>query len=173
MLMSKRNFLVLSSLALGASHLGSQPAQAGAEKEVDLDGVSFRWQHQDNLLIGKLSAPTNGWIAVGFSNGPGIADTYFIMASVAEDPQRFEERYAIVPDHLRISELGWPEKAALTSGESSGGSSTVTFTMPSQGPVGSGISLEAGNKVYLMLAWSRDADFAHHSAWRRHLPVSL
>lgn len=171
--MSKRKFLVLSSITLGAQNLGLPYAQAGSRQEVILDGVSFRWWHQAGQLIGTLAAPTDGWIAVGFSIGPGIKDTHFIMAAVSEEPPRFEEHFPVDLNHRRISELGWPETARMRSGQFQHGTSTVTFDIPSRPLAGSGISLAQGSNVYLMLAWSQDTDFNHHSAWRRHLAISL
>jgi len=148
-------------------------AKADTAREVVIDGVSFRWMFQDGRLVGELSAPTRGWIAVGFHTQAGLEGTYFVIASVADAVQRIEEHFAVVPDHIPIADLGWPNTARLQTGQFQGGVSSMSFSIAAASPIGARVALLSGRHVNLMLAWSHEADFDHHSAWRKHIAISL
>ncbi len=171
--LGKRKFLLLSSIAFGASGFVSSPAHSNPVSEVVDGDVTFRWRRQDGRLQGWLSAPTDGWIAVGFNTVPGIAGTYFLMASVAGERQKIEEHYAIAPQHVPIAELGWSKTVQMRDSNFQDGVSSVAFSIAERPPEKERITLTQGADVHLMLAWSREADFDHHSAWRKHFQITL
>jgi len=170
---TKRDFVVRLCAATGASSIITSSAKADPAREVVIDGVSFRWTFQDGRLVGELSAPTRGWIAVGFHAQAGLEGTYFVIASVADDVQRIEEHFAVVPNHIPIADLGWPNTARLQAGQFQDGVSSMSFSIAATSPSGARVALQSGRHVNLMLAWSHEADFDHHSAWRKHIAISL
>jgi hypothetical protein len=170
---TKRDFVARLCAATGSLGLMTASAQADPSREVVIDGVSFRWMFKDGRLIGELSAPTRGWIAVGFHSRAGLQGTYFVIASVADDVQRIEEHFAVVPNHIPIADLGWPNTARLQVGQFQSGVSSMSFSIAATSPSGARLTLQSGEQVNLMLAWSHEADFDHHSAWRKHIAISL
>lgn len=171
--MNKRQFLLSASATIGVASQTTSTAKAGSEKSVERDGVVFKWHHQDGRLFGELSAPTDGWIAVGFNAEKSLRGTYFVMAAVSTASFHAEEHIAIVPQHKRIAELGWSETLVRLSSSYTNGRSQISFSIAANPDLQHGIALWQGAQTHMMLAWSHESDFNHHSAWRQHFDVTL
>ncbi|MFK8032602.1 MAG: hypothetical protein AB8B94_00540 [Hyphomicrobiales bacterium] len=175
--MNKRQFLSLAAFGLGTLSDGL-PTMASNAMQVEDAGTRFQWYHKDGQLIGKLSAPTDGWIAVGFNDAPTLRNTRFVIAVTAGSSVRAEEHIALVPDHRQVTELGFASALMMVSGSYENGRSHLSFSLlhQIQNQMGTGqpaLSLSPGSKVHLMLAWSRAPEFNHHSAWRKHFNITL
>lgn len=184
--MNKRQFLSLATFGLGTlvgspGTLASTPPgtpkisdRSGTPvRSVTNDGVKFSWSHHNTTLIGTLSAPTSGWIAVGFNAEPGLRNTRFIIAATSVSPIRAEEHIARVPDHKSVAELGLVPALQNTSGTFANGRSHLEFQISQQIAGSPALSLAPGSRVHVMLAWSQAIAFDHHSAWRKHFPLTL
>lgn len=170
--MNKRSFLGLICVA------SCWPAftAAGARENADMiaeDGVAFAWRHEGGRLRCRFMAPTRGWLAVGFNDVPQLKGTRFVIASRAAGALQVEERLAIFPDHKPISELGWRGAVADPSLVHRNDASELRFAYPTHFADQPDLRLHAGAEVFLMLAWSMAPDFVHHSAWRKHYPITL
>lgn len=175
--MNKRQFLSLATFGLGtligapASLAATNPANSA--RSVTQDGVTFSWCHDNTFLTGTLSAPTKGWIAVGFNEAPGLKNTRFIIAATSLFPIRAEEHIARVPDHKTVTELGLKPAMKLIRGSYADGRSHLEFQIPQRIADRPALSLAPGSRVHVMLAWSQAIAFDHHSAWRKHFPLTL
>ncbi len=148
-------------------------AEAGPWREAAAGGMVFRWRHEGAVLRGQLSAPTPGWLAVGFNDAERLRGTCFVMAQVSEAPPRLELRRAAVPDHGPVADAQVQRDLVLVSDSFGGGASRLDFDLPHRSGDALGVNLRAGAATYLMLAWSRSTDFGHHSAFREHQRVIL
>lgn len=137
------------------------------------DGVTFEWRHENGLLLGFMTAPTPGWIAVGFNETGDLRNTRMVMATVSVTPIRVEEHIALVPDHRPVGQLGQPPIVTQADGLYQDGVSSLAFALTDTVPGRPALNLAAGAQVHVMLAWSHEPDFDHHSAWRRHYAVTL
>jgi hypothetical protein len=147
-------------------------AASTSVRHVAIDDVTFDWRHSGDRLHGTLTAPTRGWIAVGFNMSRRLSGTRFVISITRPKPTA-EMHVALVPEHPTIEFLGGRSGLADVSGRSDDTQSTVKFSLPHLNAAPFDLDLSPGTPVYLMLAWSHEADFAHHSAWRRHLDVVL
>jgi len=95
------------------------------------------------------------------------------MATVASGVVRAEEHVALVPNHKPVTELGLDSTLQDVSGKYGNGFSHVSFTLADSFNDRDSLSLAPGNQVHLMLAWSHEPDFNHHSAWRSHVDIIL
>ncbi len=174
--MTKREFLKTSMAALGGAALSRVSASAAQHEDprsiVDA-GVTFRWRHEAGRLHATLAAPTPGWIAAGFNEARTLSNTRFVIAAVSTAPIRVEEHIALVPDHQEVGRLGLPRAITDVSGYYDSGLSHLAFSLPQNFPERPSLRLSPGSKTYLMLAWSDEPDFDHHSAWRRHYDLIL
>jgi hypothetical protein len=164
----------LSSLAdrsTGAAH--AQTLNGPVDGRIGDAGVTFEWRHEDGILVGLLTAPTAGWIAVGFNETPDLRNTRMVMAAVSVSPIRVEEHVALVPDHRPVGQLGQPPIVTQADGAYADSLSTLAFAVTHDVPGRPSLRLSEGANVGVMLAWSHEPDFDHHSAWRRHFPVTL
>lgn len=183
--MNKRKFLnislaMMSSLSLRADSAAAEEASGsdkGAVKNspaaiVDA-GVEFTWRHEADRVRGTLTAPTAGWIAVGFNETPSLRNTWFVIATVSTSPIQAEEHIALVPAHKKIEDLGLEPGLAHVSGYYDNGRSRLEFSLPHTRPKRPSLRLDPGAGLHLMLAWSHETAFDHHSAWRRHYDIVL
>lgn len=183
--MNKRKFLnmslaMMSSLSLRADPATSQEARGSGSEAVRGNhpaivdaGVEFTWRHEADRVRGTLTAPTDGWIAVGFNEISSLRNTWFVIAAVSASPIRAEEHIALVPAHKNIADLGLEPGLEHVSGYYRDGRSRLEFSLPHTRPKRPSLRLDPGAGIYLMLAWSHEPDFDHHSAWRRHYDIVL
>ncbi len=136
-------------------------------------GMDFGWLHRHGRLHATLSAPTDGWFAVGFNDHPRLEGTRFVIATVSREPIRAQEHIALVPAHQDVASLGLEETLGTLEGNYDGERSYLSFSLPEVFPDANNPTLSAGQKTHLMLAWSTSPDFGHHSRWRRHFDVVL
>ena len=170
--MTKREFLNMAVSELGGLAASTIPVKATPTKgKVGAAGVTFHWQHRDGQLWANLAAPTSGWIAVGFNDTPTLQGTRFVIAAVSHSPIRVEEHIALVPEHREVSTLGLPPAILTSHGFYQYGVSRLEFALPEVIP--QSLDLRPGTNTHLMLAWSQEIDFDHHSAWRRHFNITL
>ncbi|MEO0362725.1 MAG: DOMON domain-containing protein [Pseudomonadota bacterium] len=140
----------------------------------DAGGVRSRWRHRAGRLYGRLSAPTLGWLAVGFNDRPTLAGTRFVIASVSQDGRVVgDERVARPPRHVSVAEAGGRPALTNLSGRRTGSGTEIAFSLPNRFDDGVGPDLPPGAAIHLMLAWAHEPDFDHHSAWRGHFDVNL
>lgn len=170
--MKRRAMLALTGWSLVDPAGASEALAAGPSRHVALGAVTFAWHHDNQRLYGTLTAPTSGWIAVGFNTARSLAGTRFVIAVTGRAP-RVEMHVAGDMGHPTIESLGGQSGLADISGESAAGSSILRFSLPHHSAAPHPLELAPGTPIHLMLAWSHEADFAHHSAWRRHLDVVL
>jgi len=183
--MNKRKFLNISLAMMSSLSLRADPATSDEANESDsaavrdghhaiVDaGVEFTWRHEADRVRGTLTAPTAGWIAVGFNESPSLRNTWFVIATVSTSPIRAEEHIALVPAHKKIEDLGLEPGLAHVSGYYRDGRSRLEFSLPHTRPKRPSLRLDPGAGVHLMLAWSHETAFDHHSAWRRHYDTVL
>jgi len=142
-------------------------------REIELDRTHLLFWHDDHRLNAQFSAPTDGWLAVGFNNARELDGTRFVIGAMRHDTFHAEEHIAVTPGHSTVQSLGYGAAVADVAGEVSATRSTMAFSLPHTFPDTPNPSLGPGTHTHLMLAWSHDADFGHHSAWRRHMDIIL
>lgn len=174
--MNKRVFLrssVFSALAFFLAAPRGVEAAGQQWRTIRPDGVSFSWRHEDERLFARLEAPTQGWIAAGFNDEPSLKNTRFVIAAPSQAPLRAEDHIALVPDHRNVVDLGLSPAVSDIAGTTTSKGSALEFSLPHRFGERPTLTLGPGSRTYLMLAFSHEADFAHHSAWRRHFTITL
>lgn len=136
--------------------------------EVDAIGMTARWQVVDDHLEVHLQSPGPGWVAVGLHAKPTLAGARLVMASVTESGLRVEEHVARPPAHPART-----EGARATGVSGTGPPTQVVVRIPLDPKVPDLVVLAPGQRVWMVLAWSQDVDFGHHSARRTGLWVEL
>lgn len=137
------------------------------------NGMTLRWRHADDRFYAELFAPTDGWLAVGFNERATLAGTRFVIGHIKGGEPYAEVHLAQPPQHRNVQELGGQPDLQLIDGDIKNGVSRIQFSLPQQGTAPYALNLAPGQTIHLMLAWSQDPDFTHHSAMRVHLPLAL
>jgi hypothetical protein len=135
--------------------------------EVADAGVRFRWALQGNdRLYGCMEAKTLGWVTVGFNPRGELDGARLVMGRVVNGKAHAEVHIAKPPQHVHRPAKNGGERVADVSGSQVDGVTRVCFSMPLAAADAEDVSLVAGKSVHLVLAWSHEPDFQHHSAQR-------
>jgi hypothetical protein len=161
-------FSLLSLVAIG------QTTVLVPQQSIKKGGMELSYSCDTAYLHLNLSAPTRGWLAIGFNDRPGIEGTYLLMARVQDGRAEVVAHYTIRPGNYQsLVSLGETEQCTLVSGSEVGNRSLVSFSLPLNRVGKYQKALVPGNPYHLILAYSRDDDFQHHSTMRTSLKFTL
>ena len=167
--MKRRHFLCSGSAALAGTALVAKTDP----QEFALDRTRLTLWREENRVFCTFTAPTQGWLAVGFNNEERLRDTRFVIGAMIGESFHFEEHVAQVSDHARVQDAGLVVTADDVSGARVGDGTIMRFSMPMTFPDSNRSITSPKNTTYVMRAWSHHTDFDHHSAWRRHALISI
>lgn len=144
------------------------------QKEVHKNGMIIRWHYQGNRILIEMSAPTNGWVTVGFNDQDRIKGAYLLMGRVLNKQAEVVEHYTIASGNYRsIEALGVKSAVQQIFGEQKDGKTRLKFSLPIEAPTKYQKSLKKGQGWIMILAYSSDTNFQHHSRMRTSLKVIL
>ncbi len=159
--------------ALSAAFTVGQNAAAHPFTSLQIDGTTFRAWHRKDRMFAEFIAPTQGWIAVGFNNEDRLQGTRFVIGAWGNGVFRAEEHIALVPHHSRVQDLGLASAVKDVVGSEVQNGTKMKFSLPHHFGDSENPRLAPDTDTNLMLAWSQQKDFDHHSFWRRHLTIRL
>jgi hypothetical protein len=138
------------------------------------NGMEIRWKFLPNKQLEiRLSAPTNGWLAIGFNTKSGLKGTNLIMATIKNAEVEIEDHYIIAAgDHQKVEDLGGKNHLLEFSGTESLTETKIIFTLDTQAD-DHHHHLKAGHEYFILLAYSRSDDFDHHSTMRTEVKLKL
>ncbi len=139
------------------------------------NGMTVEWTFKDeNQINFKLTSPSNGWVAIGLNTKKQLVGSNLIMVGVSEKHEVISDRYIIsIGNHQSIEDLGGKASTQLLSAKNDNGGTTVEFTLSTKATDAYHLNLEKGKKIHLIMAYSHDDDFMHHSAMRTSLEIIL
>jgi hypothetical protein len=120
----KRTVLFVLALAGLASAQGWQV--------LNVQGFTIEWATTGaNELSVELTAPTTGWVGVGFDPDSIMLGANFILGYVASGTPTLRDDYGWQTfSHRDDTLLGGTNDISSPGGSESGGSTTITFTIP-------------------------------------------
>jgi hypothetical protein len=166
------NTLLLLTMLLSESV--TLRAQKKDFKSVVINGMTFQWRFDKDHLQCYAIAPTKGWVAVGFNTKDQLSGTNLIMGAVEQDYVTVDDRFILKPgDHKSILELGGSEALVQREGKEENGITTISFCIPLSVNDKFHHDLQVGKDYYLLLAFSQEDDFQHHSIMRTTIKIKL
>ncbi|MEM8896800.1 MAG: DOMON domain-containing protein [Bacteroidota bacterium] len=161
----------LTSLFL-LSFLTVQVAQA--QKQIEVGGMGISWNFEGDQLKMELTAPNDGWVALGFNQKNDIKDTHLLMFTYENGNSLMNDLYVKAAGNPVAVEEMFKDKANVTYECAEKGRTTkVSFTIDTASYPAYSTSIKEGTKLWLICAFSEDDDFAHHSMMRKHVEVTL
>lgn len=143
-------------------------------KKTKQKDMELAWKVEQTAIHCRIQSPGTGWAAVGFNTKPGLAGTHLIMGKVINGKVAFSDRYVLRPGlHQPINELGGTSTLSELSGTESQEGTQLEFSFPLTPSDKYHHELIPGKEYHLLLAWSREDDFMHHSAMRTHFTIIL
>lgn len=163
-------YILILALSMSSSIINK------GRKEVNCitkNSMEVCWTFSEDKIRFALKAPTTGWVGIGFNEQSELAGTYLLLARVANGKAEIVEHFVISPgDYISIESLGATPVAVLLSGVETS-DTEVTFAVPISPLHKYGKSLKEGMKYEMLIAFSREDDFQHHSTMRTSIEVTL
>jgi DOMON domain len=173
---SIKMILIMNLLAYSTTKADAQlNSQLGKSfKSTTVNGMTFQWTFDKDNLRCKATAPTTGWVAIGFNTQDELSGTNLIMGAVEQDFVTIDDRFIVGPgNHKSIAELGGSEALTLRAGNELSNNTTISFSIPLSVNDKFHHDLHEGREYYVLMAFSREDDFQHHSMMRTTIKIKL
>lgn len=136
--------------------------------------MRFDWQVEGASLRFKLSAPTSGWVRVGFNTVAAPHQANMIVAWVEGGVARAEDRYAVDPPYIEAdTQHGGKDDVTVLGGREADGRTEVELQIPLDSGDTTDLRMAAGQTVYLILSYAADDALTSPSVVRTVVPVTL
>lgn len=144
------------------------------EWKVDRNGMKVRWQFEGENIRFEMLAETTGWLAIGFNESTDLPGTYLLMGRVVDGQAEVQEFKTLAPgDYRPIQSLGGQAVCTVISGEEGNGRTKIQFSIPAWLEDGFHKKLVQGSTWPMLIAYSREDDFRHHSMMRGNVRIEL
>lgn len=126
-------------------------------KVIELDEFTFAWQVRDDSLDVRISAPTTGWVALGFEPSRAMRDADMRIGFVADGSVEVEDHFGVSAiNHRADSDLGGTSDVSDIGGSEEDGRTTLTFTTPLDSGDRYDAALTPGEEVIVIYAHGGD-----------------
>lgn len=158
---------------LGLLSLGSE-VTAQTDNQIEKNGMKVSWRVSNDSIYFTMSAPTTGWIAIGFNESSSLTGTYLIMGRMRKGSPEVVEHYTLQPGSYRpISELGTTPTTTIISGSQTRLHTRIEFSIPARKVSKHHKNLLGEDYQNMLMAFSRHDDFQHHSVMRTSAKVRI
>lgn len=152
----------------------SLSAEQKGPKTLRKNKMKVQWEHRGDRVYFEMEAPTDGWVCIGFNDSDQISGAYLLMGHVLRGKAEVTEHYTQSPgNYLPVRDLGMQTAISDCEGFESGQFTRMSFSLPVLSPHKYGRDLKEGQAYTLILAYSREDDFQHHSMMRTSIHIQL
>lgn len=145
-----------------------------AQDRVDLGGMTASHRIVDDRVEFTLTAPTTGWLGIGFNDRNNIVGSDLYLLHVVKGKTSGQDMYVKGAGDPRLDQsLGGTNDIQIISGEESGGKTKIVFSLPLASQDKNDFQLAPGRELWLILAYSTHDEFDHHSRMRKHVRFTL
>lgn len=149
-------------------------AQEAGYKQVERDGVVFQWRISGENLDFILSAPTDGWVAVGFDPTNKMKDANMIIGYVARKGATVEDHFGVgAIRHAPDRRAGGQNDIIEYDGSEDSDGTTLRVTIPLDSGDSADRALTAGRTYTVLLAYGRRDNTSSIHKWRDSLDLTL
>ncbi len=145
-----------------------------AQKTITAGGISFTYTIQEDKLECTLEAKTNGWIGVGFNDKNSIVNSDLLLFNIINGSASATDLYVKgIGNPVKDSSLGGSNTIELLDSIEKNGITRVMFSIPLESGDPFDFTHRLNKSYWLILAFSIEDDFSHHSRVRKHVPFKL
>lgn len=144
------------------------------QQTTTVSSISFTYTLAGTNLECTLKAPTNGWVGVGFNKKNTIVDSDLLLFHVVNGKAASIDMYVKgFGNPVKDTQLGGRNSISILDGTEDKHSTTIRFSIPLNSGDPNDFVHEIGKEFWLILAYSVDDDFSHHSRVRKHILFTL
>jgi hypothetical protein len=160
------SFIGLSSVSIYA---------ASYDHEITSQKMTFAWKVDGSLLHVKLSAPTKGWVGIGFNPSKEMKDAKYVVGYVQDGKAMISDEFGTSETkHDAVENLGGKSDVTLVSGTEEAGMTTIEFTLPLISTDTKGGKIDPVAETVVLLAYGPDNDsFKLKHKYRTKINVNL
>jgi len=121
--------------------------------------MTFSWTVDGDNLAVKLSAPTKGWVSVGFNPEKQMKGANIIIGYVKDGKVKIKDEYGNAAiQHKADKKLGGSDDVTVVGGTEEGDVTTIEFTIPlDSGDKNDGVIVPDGDTI-VMMAYGPERD---------------
>ena len=154
----------------------SQGSSSAMHKKYSFDEftLEYRWSSDFQQIQFTISAPTNGWVALGLNTHNQLTGSDLTMFAVHNGIPVLDDRYIVAPgDHKADVTLGGKNDLRLNMQSVNPGHTILQFERDARINDRYNLTLKPGQKIWALLAYSTHPQFDHHSRKRIHRQIEL
>ncbi len=142
-------------------------AQGGS---LNMDGMELSYALRGDSVDITLSAPTRGWIGIGFNDQNSIVKSDLLLFHVVNGKTFAIDMYVVGAGNPKEdTTLGGKYSINLKEGQETNSGTTVRFSLALLSHDRYDYQHELEGDFWLILAYSTHDEFAHHSRMRKHV----
>lgn len=154
--------------------LSAQTEQRQKTKMLSKNGMRVKWHYENHKIFFEMKAPTNGWVTIGFNTSENLTGAYLLMGRIINKKAEIVEHYTSSPgNYSPIASLGGEIKVSEVEGQQKNGETFLQFSLPVLAKDTYRKNLSQGKEYVMILAYSQEDDFQHHSIMRTSIQVEL
>jgi len=157
-------------IEVSMSLYGKQPNKNTIRK----NGVTVSWKFSGDRVYFEMSAPTDGWVTIGFNTTSSIKNAYLLMGNVVNEKPSVIEHFTINSgNYSPVKDMGVEESVSSVEGYESEENTVIKFSLPVKATNIYARNLDKGKEYVMILAYSQSDDFQHHSIMRTSAKIKL
>jgi len=168
--------IAMTVFAFSLEATGDETVSNRGGNTITVENFTMEWSIDGETLTVTATAPTTGWVAVGFDPSAAMKDANIIIAWVQEGELHVRDDYGSGHiSHSPDEELGGTSDVAGISGTEENGTTRIVFTIPLDSRDRYDAPLLRGNTHKVILACGADGadDFTSAHVWAKSLSLEL
>jgi hypothetical protein len=162
---------ILNYIFLGGLMIFSEASET---KKIVEKEIQFSWKFENHFLQIELESKSAGWFAVGFNESSDLKGTKLFMASIDRGKLNLSERQIIdIGIHKSLTELGLIEEKTIIDFSETKNRKYLKFKIPVKSKNQFSKDFQSGKVFHILLAYSLENDFSHHSIYRTSVKIVL
>lgn len=148
---------------------------ADYQHSLDIEKMNFSWSVSGDHLAIKLSAPTTGWVAVGFNPTNKMKDADIIIGYVKKGEVKILDEFGMAAtQHKSDSIIGGTDNVTVVGGTEADGATTIEFTIPLNSGDAKDTVIDPAVDTVVIVGYGPDKDsFRMKHKFRDTLTVNL
>ncbi len=145
------------------------------QHSLDIEKMNFSWSVNGDQLAVKISAPTTGWVAVGFNPTDKMKDADIVIGYVKKGKVTIEDDFGMGATlHKSDNKIGGKENVTVVGGSEENGTTTLEFTMPLNSGDDKDTVIDPAADTVVIVAYGGERDsFRMKHEFRDTLTVNL
>lgn len=173
----KKNLLLIIMTAIFIAPISTEELKMTPEEGFQIEetkGFVFQWKIENEKIQVILSAPTLGWLAVGFNPSRMMKDANIIMGYVKDGKVYMEDHFGSGNTrHTRDIDLGGTDDITIIDGSEENDITTLQFSIPLHSWDSNDQKLEKGVEYKIIFAYGKKDDFKSYHKLRTSLMITL